>query len=143
MTTPSLGVAVGSKAIVTNTVTDADVEAFAKVSGDHNPIHLDNSYAAKTRFKKRLAHGMLSAGYISAALVKLPDPHVSVVFLSQSLRFRRPVFLGDTITTTVEVTAVDSERRRATVSTVCSNQTGEQVVVGEAEILLDTYPFAG
>jgi 3-hydroxybutyryl-CoA dehydratase len=134
---------VGRKATVTNTITEADVAAFAKVSGDHNPIHLDVSYAAKTRFKQRVAHGMLSAGFISAALVKLPDPHVAVVFLSQNIRFRRPVFLGDTIATTVEVTAVDQERRRATVSTICTNQSGEQVVVGEAEILLDAYPFAG
>ncbi len=143
MTTPSLGLEVGRKATITQTVTEADVTAFARLSQDHNPIHLDASYAAKTRFKLRLAHGMLSAGFISAALVKLPDPSITIIFLGQSLRFRRPVFLGDTITTTVEVTALDAERRRATVSTVCTNQTGEQVVTGEAEILLDAYPFAG
>ncbi len=143
MTTPSLGVTIGRKVSVTNAVTEADVAAFAKVSGDHNPIHSDASYASKTRFKQRLAHGILSAAYISAALVKLPDPTVTVIFLSQSLRFRRPVFFGDTITTTAEVTAVDQERRRATVSTTCTNQSGEQVLVGEAEILLDAYPFVG
>ena len=141
MTAPSLGVEVGQKASLTKTVTEEDVIAFSRVSDDANPIHLDADYAAKTRFKQRLAHGMLSAGFISAALVKLPDPTVTVVYLNQSLRFRRPVFLGDTITTTVEVTAVDLERRRATVNTVCANQTGEQVLVGEAEVMLDVYPF--
>ena len=143
MTTHSLGVEVGRKASMTHTVTEADVTAFARVSGDSNPAHMDASYAGKTRFKQRLAHGMLSAGFISATLVKLPDPSVTVIYMNQSLRFRRPVFFGDTITTTVEVTALDAERRRATISTVCANQSGEQVVTGEAEVLLDAYPFAG
>ena len=143
MTTPTLGVEVGRKVSLTKAIAEEGVATFAKVSGDTNPLHLKADYAAKTRFKQRLAHGVLSASFISAAVAQVADPAVTVVYLTQSLRFRRPVFIGDTITATAEVTAVDEERRRATVSTVCTNQTGEQVLVGEAEVMLDPYPFEG
>lgn len=137
----SLGVVVGQKASVTKTVNTDDVIAFSEISEDRNPIHLDVDYAGKTRFKKKLAHGMLSAAFISAALVRVPDPSVTVIYLSQNLRFRRPVFVGDTITATAEVTELDEDRRRATISTICTNQDGEQVVIGEAEVMLDVFPF--
>ena len=137
----SLGVVVGQKASVTKTVNTDDVIAFSEISEDRNPIHLDEDYASKTRFKKKLAHGMLSAAFISAALVKVPDPSVTVIYLSQNLRFRRPVFVGDTITATAEVTELDEDRRRATINTICTNQDDEQVVIGDAEVMLDVFPF--
>jgi len=115
--------------------------AFSEISEDRNPIHLDADYASKTRFKKKLAHGMLSAAFISAALVRVPDSSVTVIYLSQNLRFRRPVFVGDTVTATAEVTELDNDRRRATISTICTNQNNEQVVVGESEVMLDVFPF--
>jgi 3-hydroxybutyryl-CoA dehydratase len=137
----SLGVVIGQKASVTKTVNTEDVLAFSEISEDRNPIHLDADYASKTRFKKKLAHGMLSAAFISAALVRVPDSSVTVIYLSQNLRFRRPVFVGDTVTATAEVTELDNDRRRATISTICTNQNNEQVVVGESEVMLDVFPF--
>jgi 3-hydroxybutyryl-CoA dehydratase len=121
-------------------VTDEDVRAFAAVTGDDQRLHLDDAFAEKTRFKKRIAHGMLSAGYISAVLgTKLAPDHL-VVYLSQQMRFRLPVAIGDTITAEAEVTAVDEEKRIVTVRTDCLNQNGEAVVKGEATVLLDPLP---
>jgi len=132
-----LGVKPGDRASFEKTVTAEDIRAFADVTGDHNPIHLDEGYGAKTRFKGRIAHGMLSAGFISAALGTRLAPHACVVYLSQQLRFLRPVRIGDTIRAEVEVTAIDQERRFVTVATDCLNQAGEKVVTGEATVLLD------
>jgi 3-hydroxybutyryl-CoA dehydratase len=134
-----LGVKVGSKVSFSKTVSASDVVAFAEVTGDANPLHLDEAYASKTRFKGRIAHGMLSAGFISAALGTKLAPNAVVVYLSQQLRFQRPVKVGDTITADCEVTAVQPERRFVTVKTDCVNQAGEEVVTGEAMILLDEY----
>jgi 3-hydroxybutyryl-CoA dehydratase len=134
-----LGIKVGDKAAFSKTVSDNDIVAFAEVTGDANPLHLDESYAAKTRFKGRIAHGMLSAGFISAALGTRLAPNAVVVYLSQQLRFQRPVKIGDTITANCEVTAVQPERRFVTVKTDCVNQAGEEVVTGEAMVLLDEY----
>jgi 3-hydroxybutyryl-CoA dehydratase len=130
-------VKVGDRASFMKTVTAEDVEAFARVTGDTNPLHLDEAYAARTRFGKRIAHGMLSAGFISAALGTKLAPDTVVVYLSQQLRFRLPVALGDTITASVEVTAVDAEKGVVTVQTDCTNQDGASVVKGEATVLLD------
>ena len=127
----------GHTASFTKTVTDADIVSFAQVTGDDQPLHLDDAFAARTRFKKRIAHGMLSAGYISALLgTRLAPEHV-VVYLSQQLRFRLPVAIGDTITAEAEVTAIDAEKRIVTVRTDCLNQRGEAVIKGEATVLLD------
>ena len=128
---------IGHKASFTKTITTDDVALFAKVSGDDQPLHLDASFAAKTRFKKPIAHGMLSAGLISAALGTRLAPAFVAVYLSQQLRFRMPVNIGDTITADLEVTAVDPEKRILTVRTDCLNQNGEAVVKGEATVLLD------
>jgi 3-hydroxybutyryl-CoA dehydratase len=98
---------------------------------------MDDAFAARTRFKKRIAHGMLSAGFISAALGTKLTPDAVVVYLSQQLRFRLPVAIGDTITAEVEVTAIDEEKRIVTLRTDCVNQHGEAVVKGEATVLLD------
>ena len=132
-----LGVKVGDTASFEKTVSEEDIVAFARATGDEQPLHLDDSYAAKTRFKRRVAHGMLSAGLISAALGTKLAPHATVVYLSQSLRFLRPVFPGDTVTAKLEVTSVDPERRFVTCSTECVNQDGESVLTGEARVLLD------
>lgn len=137
---PELPVKIGDKATFTKTVTEDDIVAFARVTGDNQPLHLDDSYAAKTRFKKRIAHGMLSAGFISAVLGTKLAPSAVVVYLSQTLRFRLPVAIGDTITAEAEVTALDPEKRIATIRTDCLNQNGEAVVKGEATVLLDPAP---
>ena len=129
--------AVGHKVSSARTVTEEDVVLFAKVTGDDQPLHLDPDFGARTRFKKRIAHGMLSAGIISAALGTRLAPGYVVVYLSQQLRFRLPVGIGDTITADVEVTAIDPEKRIVTLRTDCLNQSGEAVVKGEATVLLD------
>ena len=137
MPSPSSPLEVGHKVTFTKTVTDEDVRLFAQVSGDDQPLHLDESFGEKTRFKRRIAHGMLSAGYISAALGTKLAPGYVVVYMSQQLRFRLPVGIGDIITTTAEVKEVDTEKRILTVDTTCTNQAGEVVVQGEARVLLD------
>ncbi len=134
-----LGIKVGDKASFSKTVSNDDIVGFAKITGDENPLHLDDLYASKTRFKGRIAHGMLSAGFISAALGTKLAPLATVVYLSQQLRFQRPVKVGDTITADCEVTAVQPDRRFLTVKTNCTNQDGEEVVTGEAVVLLDEY----
>jgi 3-hydroxybutyryl-CoA dehydratase len=132
-----LGVKVGDSVSFEKTVSDEDVAAIARATGDNQPLHLDDAYAGRTRFKRRIAHGMLSAGYISAALGTKLAPNATVVYLSQTLRFLRPVYIGDTVTARIEVTAVDPEKRFVTCSTECVNQDGQPVVQGEATVLLD------
>jgi len=134
-----LGIKVGHKVSFSKTVSDKDIQSFADVTGDANPVHLNEDYASKTRFKGRIAHGMLSAGFISAALGTRLAPNSVVVYLSQQLRFQRPVKIGDTVTANCEVTALQPERRFVTVKTDCVNQAGEEVVTGEALLLLDEY----
>ena len=132
-----LALKIGHTASFTKTVTQADIVAFAHVTGDDQPLHLDDAFAARTRFKKRIAHGMLAAGYISAVLGTKLAPDNVVVYLSQQIRFRLPVAIGDTITAEAEVTAIDPEKNIVTVRTDCVNQRGEAVVTGEATVLLD------
>ncbi len=137
MTETVLGVKVGDRAEFEKTVTAEDVARFAEVTGDSNPLHRDPEYAAKTRFGQCIAHGMLSAGFISAALGTKLAPDCCVVYLSQSLRFLRPVKIGETVRAVVEVKGVDAQKRIVTVQTDCYNQDGEPVVKGEAVVLLD------
>ena len=132
-----LGVKVGDTASFEKTVSEQDIADFARVTGDEQPLHLDDNYAAGTRVKKRIAHGMLSAGFISAALGIKLAPQATVVYLSQSLRFLRPVYPGDTITAHLEVTALDTEKSFVTCTTECVNQEGTTVLTGEATVLLD------
>lgn len=142
MAEEGLKVKVGDKISFSKSVTHDDLVKFADVTGDINPIHLEDEYASKTRFGKRIAHGMLSAGFISTVIgIKLPQAGETAIYLSQSLRFMKPVFIGDTVTAEIEVTAVDAVRRRVTLNTVCVNQNQEQIVTGEAQVLLDKYPF--
>lgn len=116
------------------TVTEADIDIFATVSGDTNPVHLDQAFAETTPFKTRIAHGMLSAGFISAVLgTKLPGP--GAIYMSQTLRFKAPVKIGDHVTATCTVTEVIAEKRRAVLSTIC--KVGETVVIeGEAMVMV-------
>ncbi len=125
---------IGQSAERVNEVTEAVVRQFADVSGDHNPVHLDAAFAAQTPFKERIAHGMLSAGYISAVIGNdLPGP--GAIYVSQTLSFRRPVKLGARVTTRVEIVALDGEKARATLACVCSVD-GKAVLEGEAIIMV-------
>lgn len=126
---------VGQSARTARTVTEADVVLFAGVTGDANPVHLDDVYARASRFGGRIAHGMLTAGYVSAVLgMKLPGP--GAVYLEQSLRFTHPVRIGDTVTATVEVIHIDPDRRRVRLTTTCATQEGTTVLEGEALVLM-------
>jgi len=127
---------VGQAAEMAKTVTEADIALFARVTGDFNPVHVDAVAAAQSRFGERIAHGMLSAGFISAVIaMRLPGP--GSIYLSQTLRFTKPVRIGDTVTTRVEVVEVVAPKRRLRLATVCRNQNGETVVEGEAVVLVD------
>jgi 3-hydroxybutyryl-CoA dehydratase len=129
-----MNVSVGASASVSKTISDADLALYAAVSLDTNPAHFDDEFASKTPFGKRIAHGMLTSGLISACLgTRLPGP--GTIYLSQTLKFRRPVFIGDRITATVEVVALE-EKGRVRLATKCVNQEGEPVVEGEAVVLL-------
>jgi len=122
---------VGQKAGSVNTVTEAVVDSFAGLTGDNNPVHINEDYAKTTIFEERIAHGMLSAGYISAVLgTQLPGP--GNVYLSQSLKFLAPVRFGDTITTTVEIIKIIKKKNRILLRTTCTNQSGILVIDGEA-----------
>ena len=126
----------GATASVTKQVTEMDIVAFAQLSGDVNPVHLNDAYAAQTRFKKRIAHGMLSAGLVSAVLgTKLPGP--GTVYLSQNLKFRAPVQVGDEVTATATVVKQKEGKPIYTLETVCTNQDGVVVLEGEAVILYE------
>lgn len=128
-------IVVGQGAEFSKTITDEDVMSFARVTGDFNPVHVDEIAAASSRFGGRIAHGMLSAGLISAAIAgKLPGP--SSIYLSQTLRFTLPVRIGDTVTAYVRVLELIEGKRRVKLSTVCRNQNGETVVEGEALVLV-------
>ena len=118
----------------TRTIEQSDVQAFADVTGDHNPVHLDEAYAQTTRFGRRIAHGMLTASLISSVLAnKLPGE--GSVYLSQTLQFVAPVFLGDEVTARVTVTDVRESRGIVKLETVCVNQRDEIVLRGEAVVL--------
>ena len=123
---------VGMTAVYAKTVTDADIVLFAGVSGDTNPVHLDALFANQTAFKGRIAHGMLSASFISSVLgTRLPGP--GCIYLSQSLKFRAPVKAGDTVTARVTVKDVNPDNKRIVLDTVC---TVDDTVVIDGEALL-------
>ena len=125
----------GEKASRTTPITDEMIRLFADLTGDTNPVHLDEDYAAGTRFGRRIAHGMIAAGLISATLANdLPGP--GTVYLSQTLQFKAPVFPGDTITTTVEVKNVRPDKPIVTLITTCKNQSDALVLEGEAVVLI-------
>ncbi len=124
----------GDSASFSKTITDADVLLFSALSGDVNPVHLDAEYARTTRFGRRVAHGLLIASLISAVIgSRIPGP--GSIYVGQTLRFLRPVFLGDTITVTATITVYDREQKRMILETICRNQEGDAVITGEAEIV--------
>jgi 3-hydroxybutyryl-CoA dehydratase len=127
---------VGDKATFRKTITDGDISMFAGATGDTNPYHFDDLYAFNGRFKKRIAHGMLVTGLISTVLgTRLPGP--GTIYLSQKIDFKKPVFIGDTITAVVEVTKIHESKPIVTLTTNCYNQDGGTVVEGEAVVLVD------
>jgi len=130
---------VGAKASFTKTITETDVILFAGSTGDMNPFHINEEYARQARFGKRIAHGMLVTGLISAVMgMKLPGP--GTIYLRQELDFRLPVFIGDTITAVAEVLQVRQDKPVVTLSTNCYNQDGVVVVEGKAIVLVDRSP---
>jgi len=125
---------VGESAQLVRTVGEADIVGFAQVTGDTNPVHLDADYAATTSFGQRIAHGMLSAGYISAVLgTTLPGP--GAIYLSQTLKFKRPVRIGDEVTAVVTISAIDAAKAQVTLATACKVN-GKTVVDGEAVVMV-------
>lgn len=126
--------AVGMTAAMTRTVTDADLAAFARISGDTNPVHLDAEFAATTPFGGRIAHGLLAASYISAVFgTRLPGP--GCIYVTQSFRFKAPVRPGDTVVARVTVTGLNAAKKRVQFNTACF--VGETLVLdGEAEIMV-------
>jgi 3-hydroxybutyryl-CoA dehydratase len=126
---------IGDNASITKTITDEDIHTFADVTGDHNPLHLNDEYARDTRFGRRIAHGMLGASLISSVLAnKLPG--AGSVYLSQSLRFVKPVLPDDAITARVTVTGIRDDKPIITLETICMNQDNEIVIKGEAVVLV-------
>jgi 3-hydroxybutyryl-CoA dehydratase len=124
----------GMSASMSHVVTDGDVRKFAEVSGDHNPVHLDEDYAKDSRFGRRIAHGLFSASFFSGLFgTKLPGR--GCVYAAQNLKFRRPVYIGDTVVATVTVLSVDTTKKRVLFSTVCSVE-GKEVILGDAEIFI-------
>ncbi|MEH6650634.1 MAG: MaoC family dehydratase [Motiliproteus sp.] len=125
----------GMSASCAKTVSESDVYTFAGITGDNNPIHVNSEYAASTMFKERIVHGMFSAGLISAVLgTKLPGP--GAIYIDQTLKFKAPVKIGDTLTATATVTEINTKRRRVVLSTVCT-VSGNTVATGSATLMVD------
>ncbi len=122
---------VGDAAEFSKTISESDVYLYAGVSGDLNPAHINESYAQNTFFKTRIAHGMLSAGFISAAIgMKLPGP--GTIYIRQELNFKAPVRIGDTVTARVEIIEINTEKNRVRMRTTCTNQENTLILEGEA-----------
>ena len=128
-------IAVGQSASFSKTITEWDVYTFAGLSGDLNPAHINEEYAKTTRFGGRIAHGMLSAGLISAVIgMQLPGP--GTIYMGQTLKLVSPVRIGDTVTASVKVLSIDEVKHRAVLETTCVNQDGALLITGEAKVLL-------
>ena len=126
---------VGQTASFSRTVTETDVVMFAGLSGDYNPVHMDQEYAAGTRFGQRIAHGLLTASFLSR-LLGMELPGKESVYLEQTIKFTKPVFIGDTITATAEILDIDHKRNIFTLSTICRNQDGTTVLTGEGKMMM-------
>ncbi|MGH7300564.1 MAG: MaoC family dehydratase [Candidatus Rokuibacteriota bacterium] len=132
-------IAVGDSAQITRRVTDGDIAEFVDAVGDYNPVHADREYAAATVFKEPIAPGIWTAGLISAVIgTRLPGP--GAIYLSQDLKFLKPVKAGDSISARVEVIGVDREKNRVRLRTVCANQRAEEVLTGEAVVMPSRTP---
>ncbi len=133
--TPHDDFQIGARASLTKTITEADVMTFAKLIGDFNPLHVDEEFARKSRFGRRIAHGVFTGGLISAVLGNtLPGP--GSIYLSQQLDFIAPVYLDDTITAVVEVVSWRPDKRILTLKTDCHNQDNKQVATGKAVLMV-------
>lgn len=131
---PIESIQTGMTVSYSQTITDADIKAYAGLSGDHNPVHVSDEYANSSKFGKRIAHGLMSAGFFSALFgTRLPGP--GCVYVSQSLQFKRPVYMGDTVVATVKVRSVDIAKCRVFFETICVVG-GKVVIKGEAEIYI-------
>lgn len=131
---------IGMEASYQRVVSDADIVSFAAVSGDKNPVHLDEAYAARTMFKGRIAHGMLTAGYISAVFgMEMPGP--GAIYVSQTLNFKGPVRIGDTVTAKVRLVELIAGKRRARFECQCL-VAGKAVLDGEAVLMVPARPAA-
>lgn len=130
--------AVGQSCTTVNMVSEADIVKFSEVTGDVNPIHLDVAYAKRSVFGERIAHGMISAGYISAIFgTRFPGP--GSIYLSQSLKFKAPVRIGDSVESTVTITELNEKRGRVTLDCIC--RVGEVIVLtGEARLMVPGSP---
>ncbi len=127
-------ISVGMSVSYSQTITDADVKQFAGISGDNNPVHMDDIYAENSRYKKRIAHGLLSASFFSSLFgTRLPGK--GCVYVSQNLNFKKPVYLGDTVTATVTVTDINTEKKRVFFETVCMVK-NKKVIDGSAELYI-------
>ncbi|MFQ1656709.1 MaoC family dehydratase [Aeromonas veronii] len=125
---------IGMTESYSQTITDADIKFFSGISGDRNPVHMNDDFAEKSQFNKRIAHGMMSASYFSALFgMKLPGP--GCVYLSQTLKFIQPVYIGDTVVAKITLTKLNKRSRRFTFDTCCYVN-GTVVITGEAEIFL-------
>lgn len=125
---------IGMTATYSQTITDADIKSFAGISGDNNPVHMSDEFAKESRFGARIAHGLLSASFFSAIFgTKLPGE--GCVYVSQNLKFLKPVYLNDTVTASVVIKTIDKEKRRIFFDTVCTVK-GKKIISGEAEIYL-------
>jgi 3-hydroxybutyryl-CoA dehydratase len=125
---------IGMSASYEQTITDADIKNFAGISGDKNPVHMSDEYAEKSKFKKRIAHGLMSASYFSALFgTKLPGE--GCVYVSQNLKFRKPIYIGDTVKAIVTIKDIDAKKHRLFFDTVCVVN-GKTVISGDAEIYI-------
>lgn len=125
---------IGMRVSYSQTITDADIKAYAGLSGDHNPVHISEEYAEKSRYGRRLAHGLMSVGFFSALFgMRLPGP--GCVYVSQNIKFKRPVYINDTVTAIAEVTNVCIKSKRVFFSTNCYVK-NKIVITGDAEIYI-------
>lgn len=127
---------VGDSAAVTKTITEADIQTFGDLTGDHNPLHFDKEHARRTRFGKPISHGMLT-GSLFSPIIAHQLPGEGSIYLSQSLKFVAPVFAGDTITATLTVRDVRQDKQIITLDGVAKNQTGEIVITGESVVFVE------
>lgn len=122
---------IGDTASLSKTISETDIYLYAGITGDYNPVHINKEVAAGSIFKERIAHGMLTAGLLSA-VIGCQLPGEGTIYLSQNLKFTAPVKIGDTVTATVEVIGKQEEKKRLSLKTICTNQYGQIVINGEA-----------
>jgi len=127
-------IAIGDKANFSKTISEADIYSFAGVTGDFNPVHVNEEFAAKSRFKKRIAHGMLTASLISTVL-GTDLPGANTIYMSQEVKFTAPAYIGDTLTAEAEVIEKNEEKRTLVLKTTVVNQDGKTVVDGKAKAM--------